>query len=148
MAQIFYRDEPVRDVRLAARRFVATNLGWRCPACGDGNVSEGFLGVAMSCPECGSRFNRLEGNELISISLSFFLACVVTFLVAFVLVRSYGFFDGITWALVAVGVATVVLALKPMRVLALWFLWLLGFVYPDELPSGARFSGRERQPRH
>lgn len=132
----FYREVPVDDVALLVRRFFATNLAWRCPACGRGEVSHGALSLQDSCNRCGSRFRRLEGNELISIPLSFFLASTVTFLVGLLLVQRLGFFPGITWALLAVGLATVLLGLKPMRVLALWLLWVIGFVYPDGIGRG------------
>jgi hypothetical protein len=39
--------------------------------------------------------------------------------------------------LVGVGVLAVILLLRPTRVLALWLLWLIGFVYPDGVPKGA-----------
>jgi uncharacterized protein (DUF983 family) len=122
---------PVDDAGLAFRRFFSTNLGLRCPACGRGKVASGLVGVLEECPHCGSRFKRLEGNELISISLSFFMSCIVTFLVALALILRYGFFPGVTWLLVGVGVLAAALLLRPMRVLALWLLWLIGFVYPD-----------------
>lgn len=132
----FYREVPVDDVGLIVRRFFGTNLAWRCPACGRGAVSRGTLSVRDSCDRCGSRFRRLEGNELISIPLSFFLASAVTFLVGLLLVQRFGFFPGVTWVLLAVGLATVLLGLKPMRILALWLLWLIGFVYPDGIDRG------------
>jgi uncharacterized protein (DUF983 family) len=150
----FYREVPVDDSRLAIRRFFATNAGLRCPACGLGRVGRGLAGVRDSCDVCGSRYRRLEGNELISISLSFFLASIVTFLVALPLILTFGFFAGVTWLLVGVGVAAVILLQRPTKVLALWLLWMLGFVYPDgagrgvteaELPTNLpeRAGGRE-----
>lgn len=131
--QVFWKRVPVDDLGLAFRRFFATNFRLRCPACGHANVTEGFFGVKETCPHCGSRFNRLEGNELISISLGFFLASVVTVLVAVPLLRAYGFFEGVTWLLVGVAATVVVFGQRPMRVLALWLLWMLGFVYPDRV---------------
>ena len=109
------------------------------------------MGVKEQCPHCASRFKRLEGNELISISLGFFLASVVTFLAGLVLIRNYGFFEGVTFALLGVGLLTVLLGWRPMRVLALWLLWLLGFVYPDYVEKGKtvrsrRSPGKEAPP--
>lgn len=134
--QLFYREVPVDSASLAFRRFFTTNFALRCPACGLGGVAAGPFAVRDRCERCGSRYKRLEGNELISISLSFFLASLVTFLVALPLILGYGFFPGITWVLVLVGVLAVVLLLRPTRVLALWLLWLLGFVYPDWVGRG------------
>lgn len=143
--QVFYREVPVDSFSLALRRLIATNFGLRCPACGRSNVTNGVFGVKEQCAYCGSRFRRLEGNELVSIPLNFFLASVATFLVGLVLVRRYGFFDGITFALLAVGLLTVVLGWRPMRVLALWLLWIIGFVYPDDVDKGKTVRVREQQ---
>jgi uncharacterized protein (DUF983 family) len=133
----FFREVPVDDAALAIRRFFTTNFVLRCPACGRGRVTRGPLAVGDQCPHCGARFKRLEGNELISISLSFFLSCIVTFLVALPLILRYGFFPGVTWVLVGVGVVAAVALLRPMRVLALWLLWLIGFIYADNVSPGS-----------
>jgi uncharacterized protein (DUF983 family) len=132
----FYREVPVDDSRLAIRRFFATNLGLRCPACCLGRVTRGLVRVRDRCDVCASRYQRLEGNELISISLSFFLASIVTFLIALPLILRFGFFTGVTWLLVGIGVAAVVLLQRPTKVLALWLLWMIGFVYPDGVGKG------------
>ncbi|MEX2542133.1 MAG: DUF983 domain-containing protein [Trueperaceae bacterium] len=145
--QVFYREVPVDDAGLAFRRFFTTNFGLRCPACGGSKVTRGWVGVRDQCSKCGSRFKRLEGNELISISLSFFVASLATFLVALALILRFGFFPGVTWVLVGVGVVAAVLLLRPMRVLALWLLWLIGFVYPDRVGKGATVSERKAPER-
>lgn len=145
--QVFFRAVPVDDVSLAFRRFFATNFALRCPACGRSRVTAGPFAVRERCSHCGSRFNRLEGNELISISLGFFLASLITFLVALPLVLNYGFFGGITWVLVGVGVLSVILLLRPTRVLALWLLWLIGFVYPDRVGKGMTIAERKAPER-
>lgn len=133
---VFYREVPVDSASLAFRRFFTTNFASKCPACARAKVGAGLFGVRRRCSCCGSRFNRLEGNELISISLGFFLAALITFLVALPLILRYGFFPGVTWLLVGVGALAVVLLLRPTRVLALWLLWLIGFVYPDWVDRG------------
>lgn len=142
--QVFYREVPVDSIRLALQRLFATNFALRCPACGRSKVTEGLFAVKDRCPSCGSRFKRLEGNELITIPLSFFLASVVTFLVGLVIVLEYGFFDGITFALLAVGLVTVALGWRPMRVLSLWLLWIIGFVYPDDVAKGKTVRAAEQ----
>lgn len=143
--QTFYREVPVDSVRLAVKRFFATNFAWRCPACGRSKVTSGIVAVKERCPYCGSRFKRLEGNELIAIPLGFFLACVVTFFVGLFLIRNYGFFDGLTFVLLGVGLVTALLGWRPMRVLALWLLWVIGFVYPDDVDKGKTVR-RRRAP--
>lgn len=127
----FYRDTPVRDVGLALRRFWTTNFLFRCPACGRGDVRAGFFGVESRCEVCGSRFERLPGNFLISMTLNFFFVCVAVVLVAASLIWRFGFFTGLTETVIFAACMTAVLLLRPMRVLTLWFLWMLGFVYPD-----------------
>lgn len=140
--QVFYREVHVDDARLAVRRFAVTNFGLRCPACAGAKVTRGAFGVVDRCPRCGSRFDRMEGNELISIPLSFFGACVLTLLLAVALVSRYGFFDGLMPALIATALVLIPLLLRPVRVATLWMLWLLGFVYPDR----AREKGRHELP--
>lgn len=143
--QVFYREVAVDDVGLALRRLFTTNLGLRCPACGRAKVTKGPFGVKDECPYCGSRFRRLEGNELIAIPLSFFFASVVTFLVGLFLVLAYGFFEGITFALLGVGLLTVALGWRPMRVMSLWLLWMIGFVYPDDVGKGKTVRRRQQE---
>lgn len=128
----------MNDVRLAARRFFSTVLRLRCPACGYGNVTNGPLSVKDRCPRCGARYDRMEGNELISIPLSFFIGSILTFLAAVALVLTYGFFDGLMWVLFGLAVVLVLVLLRPVRVTTLWMLWLLGFVYPDRVREKGR----------
>lgn len=136
--QTFYREVHVNDARMAVRRFFATNLRGRCPACGGDRVVRGPFGVKERCGRCGSRFDRLEGNELVSIPLSFFVSILLTLAVAIVLVVRYGFFDGLMLVLFAVAAVLIPLLLRPMRVLTLWMLWMLGFVYPDRVREKGR----------
>jgi uncharacterized protein (DUF983 family) len=122
------RGNPVTNVGLIVRRFLATTLLLRCPACGQGQVAKGFFGVKRECDVCGASYERFSGNVLISISLNYFLTCVAVAAVAVPLVMRYGFFDGLTVVLVAVAGLSVTLLLRPSRVLTLWFLWVLGFI--------------------
>ncbi|MEX2502224.1 MAG: hypothetical protein WD336_07595 [Trueperaceae bacterium] len=131
----FYRDVPVGDLRLAARRFVTTVFANRCPACAEGRVVRGRWEVASRCERCGSRFDRMEGNELIAIPLSFFLTILILLAFALLTVPRFGFFPGLMPTMALLGVGCVLLLVRPMRMLTLWFLWLLGFVHPDDLPE-------------
>lgn len=135
---MFFREEYVDDPRLAARRFFTTNLLLRCPACEQAKVTEGWLGVIDRCPVCGSRMDRMEGNELITIPLTFAATLVLLMVPAVVLILRFGFFSGLAVVLAGVASALVVLLLRPMRVLTLWLLWLLGFVYPDRVVTKGR----------
>lgn len=136
--QTFYREVPVNDAGLLARRFVATNLRLRCPACGRGRIVRGPFGVVGRCPVCGSQFDRFEGNELISMPLVFMLTLLLLAAAGLVLILRYGFFPGLRPLLAVAGSALVLLLLRPMRVLALWLLWSAGFVYPDRMIEQGR----------
>ena len=127
----FYREVLVDDLGLAVRRFFTTNLRLRCPACGLGTVVAGIWSVRTSCDRCAARFDRMEGNELIAIPSSFFLTVAIVLAFALIVIPRAGFFDGLMFVLAALGVACVLLLVRPMRVLTLWLLWLFGFVYPD-----------------
>ena len=140
--QTFFREVPVNDARLAARRLVTTCLRSRCPACGMARVAKGPFGVIGRCPVCGSVFDRMEGNELISIFLAFYAIVTVTFAVALAAVLGFGFFAGLRALLAGVAIASGVALLRPMRVLTLWLLWVAGFVYPDRMTE----SGRQLLP--
>ncbi len=142
--ETFYREVHVDDPRLAARRFVATNLRHRCPACGDGKVTRGAIGIVDRCPVCASRFDRIEGNALVAVPISFFLTVAVLLALSLIVIPRYGFFDGLMLALFGVGIVVVLLLARPSRVLTLWLLWMLGFVYPDRVPE----KGSWTLPRH
>lgn len=131
--QVFYREVHVNDVGLAVRRFVTTNLRLRCPACGHAKVTAGWWGVITRCPVCGSRFDRMEGNELVSMPLSFMVTVCLLILLGLVLLPRYGFFAGAGVLFALLGCALVLLLVRPMRVLTLWLLWMSGFVYPDRV---------------
>jgi uncharacterized protein (DUF983 family) len=138
--ETFYREVHVDDARLAARRLLSTAVRHRCPACGQAKVTTGAIGIADHCSACGSRFDRFEGNELIAIPLSFFLTVAVLLTLSLMVIPRYGFFDGLMLALFAVGIVTVLLLVRPVRLLTLWLLWMLGFVYPDRVPDKGRFT--------
>jgi uncharacterized protein (DUF983 family) len=138
-SETFYREVHVDDARLAARRFAATNLRHLCPACGRGKVTRGAIAVAEVCSVCGSRFDRIEGNALVAVPISFFPTIATLLALSLVVIPRYGFFDGLMFALFGVGVVVVLLMVRPARVLTLWLLWLLGFVYPDRVPEKGRW---------
>ncbi len=127
----FFREVHVHDFGLVVRRWFVTNLRLRCPACGLGRVTSGPWSVRTRCDRCDSRFDRMEGNELIAIPSSFFLTVTILLAISLIVVPRTGFFDGLMPALAALGIVCVLLLVRPMRVLTLWFLWLFGFVYPD-----------------
>ena len=141
--ETFYREVPVGDAGIATRRLLTTTLRHRCPACGGARVTAGVVGVVDRCPVCESRFDRFEGNELIAIPLSFFLTVVALLAIALAVIPRYGFFDGLMFVLAGAGIVLVLALVRPVRMLTLWLLWVLGFVYPDRLPD----KGRYRLPR-
>ena len=141
--ETFYREVHVDDASLAARRLLSTAVRHRCPACGGAKVTTGVIGIVDRCPTCGSRFDRFEGNELIAIPLSFFLTVAALLAISLLVVPRYGFFDGLMFALFGAGIVLVLLLVRPVRVLTLWLMWMLGFVYPDRVPD----KGSWRLPR-
>lgn len=83
---------------------------------------------------------RVEGDELIAIPLSFFLTVASLLAISLVVIPRSGFFDGLMVALFVVGTLLVLLLVRPVRVLTLWLMWMLGFVYPDRVPDKGRFT--------
>lgn len=145
--ETFYREVHVDDAGLAARRLLTTAVRHRCPACGGAKVTTGAIGIVDRCPSCGSRFDRFEGNELIAIPLSFFLTVAALLAISLVVIPRYGFFDGLMFGLFGVGIVLVLLLVRPVRVLTLWLMWMLGFVYPDRAPDKGRFTMPSALPR-
>ena len=126
------KDTPVRDVGLAFQRFFTTTFGGRCPVCARGRVAKDFLQNKDACEVCGARFERRgEGNFLVSAVLSYFITVLVCLAVGIILVLRYGFFQGLTPLMVGVAFVTIVLIYRPVKNLAVWLLWVFGFVYPD-----------------
>jgi len=126
------KDTPDRGFGLAFRRFFSTTFGGRCPACGRGRIAKGYFQNRDACEHCGARFERGDwGNWMISATLNYFINAVVLLAVATLLVRTYGFFPGLAFVLVGVGIVTALLIYRPVKSLAVWLLWVFGFIYPD-----------------
>lgn len=140
----FYRDTPVDEVGLAFRRFWLTNILLRCPACAQGGVAKNLFNLKSHCDSCNASFERFPGNFLISIALNYFITSVVVLALGLIIALNYGFIAGLTELLLAVACITIFFIYRPTKVLTLWFLWVLGFVYPDPIPASKTSSGAKK----
>ena len=126
------KDTPVRDTGLIVQRFFSSTFGGRCPVCARGRVARSFLVNKNACEVCGARFERGDsGNFLVSAVLSYFITILVCLAVGIALVLKYGFFQGLTPLMVGVAFVTILLVYRPVKNLAVWLLWVFGFIYPD-----------------
>lgn len=124
--------QPIRDdLGLALRRLLPTVFQGRCPACTKGRIAKNYFALEKTCSNCGARYERDPGSFLALIALNYLVTVIVTLAVAFALILNYGFFPGVTYVLLAVGLVTMIGVYKPVKALYLWILWLFGFVYPD-----------------
>ena len=107
-------------------------FGGRCPVCARGRIARTFLQNKDACEVCGARFERGDsGNWLVSAVLSYFITLLVCVGVGITLVLRYGFFQGLTPLIIGVAVVTILLVYRPVKSLAVWLLWMFGFIYPD-----------------
>lgn len=126
------RDTPIQDTSLIARGLVRSTLFFRCPNCGQGKIFKSFFAIHDTCSHCGVRFDRDTGNLTGSGAVNYFLACVITFFVSFFVIRQYGFFDGVTFAVLGLMVFLTFLLYRPSKALWVGLIWVFGFVYKDD----------------
>lgn len=125
------QDRPVRDAGLVVRRFFSAVFGGRCPVCARGRIAERFLQNKDACDVCGARFERGEGNFLVSAVLSYFITILLCLALGITLVLRYGFFQGLTPLMVGAAFVIIFLIYRSVKNLAVWLLWVFGFIYPD-----------------
>lgn len=102
----------------------------RCPNCGEGKIGRNFFNIKPECPVCHAVFDRGDaGNWMVSATLNYFIVAVTLVLVCIVLVRNYGFFPGMTWLVAGLALVVGALIYRPCKLLAVWILWLFGFIY-------------------
>ncbi len=63
-------------------RMLARGLARRCPVCGQGKLFRRWFTMAERCPQCGLRFERIEGHWLGALGLN----TIVSFATLFVVV--------------------------------------------------------------
>lgn len=127
------KERPVGDFGLALRRFFGTVFRLRCPNCGVGKVARNAFVLVDVCPTCGAKFSRADaGNWLVSATINYFLTALLCTLSSVLLVRAYGFFPGLTFAVAGLALLYGALLYRPAKTLAVWLLWTFGFIYPDE----------------
>ncbi len=125
------KEKPVSSFGLAFRRFFTTVFALRCPNCGAGRIARGPFNIAEVCSVCGAKFARGDaGNWLVAATLNYFFTAILCILVSILLVR-YGFFSGLAFVVAGFALVFGMLLYRPMKTLAVWVLWLFGFIYPD-----------------
>lgn len=124
------KEKPITDLGLAVRRFFSTMFLSRCPNCGEGRIGRGFFNLEPECPVCHAVYDRGDaGNWMVSATLNYFITAIILIVVSIVLVRSYGFFPGLAWYIAGLALAVGALIYRPCKLLAVWILWLFGFIY-------------------
>ena len=127
------KERPVGSFGLAIRRFFVTVFRLRCPHCGVGRISRNAFLLLDACPVCGAKFVRADaGYWLVSATLNYFLTALLCVFSSVLLVRTYGFFPGITFVVAGLALLFGALLYRPAKTLAVWLLWVFGFIYPDE----------------
>ena len=126
------KDTPVRDSGLVFGRFFSTVFAGRCPVCAQGHIAKSYFQNKDACEVCGARFERDSGNWLVSAVLCYFITIVFCLGLGITLVLRYGFFPGLTPLMVGVAFAVILLIFRSMKSLAVWLLWVFGFVYPGK----------------
>ncbi len=126
------KEKPVGDVALAFRRFFTAVFALRCPNCGAGRIAKGPFNIVDVCGVCHAKFTRGDaGNWLVAATLNYFFTAVLCILTTVLLVRAYGFFSGLAFVVAGFALVYGALLYRPMKTLAVWTLWLFGFIYPD-----------------
>jgi uncharacterized protein (DUF983 family) len=132
MKVAFKRDEPIQDPKLIRQGLIRAGLLLRCPNCGKGKIFKSFFAIHDTCSHCHVRFDRDTGNLTGSGAINYLLACVITFFVSFFTIRRYGFFDGVTFAVLGLMVLLTFLLYRPSKALWIGLIWVFGFVYRDD----------------
>jgi uncharacterized protein (DUF983 family) len=126
-------------------RLLVRGLTRRCAVCGERRVFEGYFRMKPSCPQCGLRFARIEGQWSGDIGIN----TIVTFTLLYVVLLGGTL---VMWGDVKVGVlaavATFVVAVFPVLFVpvakTLWLAIDLAMrpVQPDEIDAGYRTGAR------
>ncbi|MCX7646122.1 MAG: DUF983 domain-containing protein [Rhodobacteraceae bacterium] len=119
----------------------ALRRGWRlrCPACGEGPMLRGYVGVRDACPACGTELHHQRADD----GPSYLTILVVGHLLAPVMLWSYTVFRPEPWVLtsafVAAAVGLSVWLLPRMKGMMVAFQWarrMHGFGEPAPEPRG------------
>lgn len=117
------KEEPIQDVGLAGRRLFTTFFRGRCPNCGEGRITRGFFNIENRCNVCRAEFERGDaGNWLVAATLNYFFTAALCILVTVFLVRTYGFFDGVTFMIAGLALILGALLYRPAKLLGVWIL--------------------------
>lgn len=115
----------------ALRSLVPTVVYGKCPNCRHDYMYENWIKAKSTCGFCGVRFERDPGSFLMLLAFNYLIAVIVAGGTAWILIANYGLFEGLTWILAAVGIASVLGFYHMAKSLYIWVLWVFGFVYND-----------------
>ena len=116
---------------LAFQRTFSSTFLQRCPACAKAGIFKNFFELKDTCPNCSVVLERDKGSAILSGALSYFLSIIITLLIAWPLIHSFGLFEGITFVFVGIITVLIFALHRPTKGLYLWMLWCFGFIYPD-----------------
>lgn len=115
----------------ALRSLIPTVVYGKCPNCRHEYMYENWIKAKPVCDFCGVRFERDPGSFLMLLAFNYLIAVFVAGGAAWILIANYGLFDGITWILAVIGVASVLGFYHAAKSLYIWVLWAFGFVHND-----------------
>lgn len=125
-------DAPINSgFREALQSLIPTVIHGKCPNCRFEYMYENWIKVKPTCGFCGVRFERDPGSFLMLLAFNYLIAVLVAGAAAWILIANFGLFDGLTWILAVIGVASVVGFYHAAKSLYIWVLWVFGFVYND-----------------
>ncbi len=132
MKSTLERDTPIENPKLIAKGLFRAGVLFKCPNCGKGQIFKSFFNIYDTCTHCQVRFDRDTGNLTGSGAINYFLGCIITFFVSFFMIRRYGFFDGVTFAILGLMIVLTFLLYRPSKALWVGLIWVFGFVYTDD----------------
>ena len=125
-------DAPINSgFKEALQSLIPTVIHGKCPNCRHDYMYENWIKAKPTCGFCGVRFERDPGSFLMLLAFNYLIAVVVAGAAAWILIANFGLFDGLTWILAAIGVASVVGFYHAAKSLYIWTLWVFGVVYND-----------------
>jgi len=122
------------DARNPAR-MLRTTFFARCPSCERGPLFAGVYRIRETCLVCRCRFERNSGNWTGPVVLGYGLGALAAFAAGLLLYLRWGGFEGLEWAMLAVGIAVALAGYRPIKAWWIWLLWATGLVFPDRGPA-------------
>lgn len=130
-------DEPQREIWPAVRR----GAQCRCPACGEGAVFHGYLGVVDACPACGEELHHHRADDLPPyIVITIVGHIIMTLVLAVEMFAAYSMMaQMIIWP--SLTLALTLVLMRPVKGAVVAYQWALrmhGFGTGEEEPAAAQ----------